>query len=355
MNIQQQIQNLLKQATEATPGLGLQFCVFQNGKCIVDLFSGDAAFDGSKKVDKNTLFPIYSTSKSVPATALVRLVNQGKVSLDQFVTDFWSEFGKNGKEKTKVLHLLNHTSGLPQRFQEQSSYEAIADWDTMIHAIENTPCDWTPGTKTRYQSLTYGWVTAELIQRITNTSFIDYISSELGFSSSGNFVFGLNDETEKLTSDFKLASNKPQSASFSKCDPLDDLMKNNLVRRMVQPGFNGFASAYGLASFMNDVVNCKFYDQEHLNLAASTKFRPDQGTPVNNCTMFGLGYALSGPADDPGLFFGHGGYGGTEVIANRDNKTVCAFTTNILSGAEKVKGDLLALFDMQQRVGWEIV
>ncbi len=353
MSIQQQAQQLLDEATSSLPGLGLQFCAFQDGKCVASAFSGDAAFDGSKKVDEHTLFPIYSTSKSVPATALVRLVWQGKISLDQPVTDFWSEFGKNGKENTRVLHLLNHTSGVPQRLREQTSYEAIADWDTMIHAIENVACDWTPGTKTRYQSLSYGWLTAELIQRITKTSFIDYIKTELGFDRNSDFIFGLDDETEKRTSDFKLANEKKKSSSFSKCDPLDDLMKNDLIRRMVQPGFNGFASAYGLAVFLNDVVNCKFFDREHLELATSTGFRPEKETPVCNNTMFGLGYAICGPVDDPGLFFGHGGYGGTEVTANRDTGTVCAFTTNILDGAEDVKAKLYALMGMKQRDGWE--
>ena len=351
MNIQQQAQEILNRATSAIPGSGMQFCAFKDGKCIANVFAGYAEFDYSRKVDENTLFPVYSTSKSVPATAITRLIEQGKLSPDQKVTDIWPEFGKNGKGNTLIRHILHHTSGVPQRLKEQTSYEAISDWDTMIHAIENVACDWEPGTKTRYQSLSYGWLTAEIIQRVTKMSFKEYIMKELGFRDDRDFVFGLNDETEKLVSDFKIAEGSQKSSSFSKCDPIDELMKEPLIRRMVQPGFNGFASAYGLASFMNDVINCKFFNRQSLLDATDVSYRPETCTPFGTCSCFGYGYALSGPADDPGRYFGHGGYGGSEAVAGRDNGFACGFTTNIL-GTE-VSFELLELVGMKLREGWE--
>ena len=353
MDIQQKALEIINQAAAAMPGSGIQFCVFKDGKCIVNAFSGHASFDLSRKVNENTLFPIYSTSKSVPAAALTRLIEQGKVSPDQKVTDFWPEFGKLGKENTLVRHILNHTSGFPQRFKEQTSYEAISDWNTMIHAIENTPCDWTPGTKTRYQSLSYGWLTAELIQRITKMSFKEYIIKELNFKDDGGIVFGLNDETEKLTAEFKLAENCTKSSSFSKCDPIDDLMQEPLIRRMIQPGFNGFASAYGLASFMNDIISYKFFNRQSLLDATSIAYRPETCKPSQEHKCFGYGFALSGPASDPGLNFGHGGYGGSEAVAGRDNGIACGFTSNVLCAHENVKSELLGLVGIKLREGWE--
>ena len=352
MNVNQKAAELLHKTAESFPGIGMQFCVFQEGKCVLNLCEGYAKFDGSKKVDENTLFPIYSTSKIVPGVALTKLIEEGKVSPDQKVTDFWPEFGKNGKENTLVRHLLNHTSGVPQRLKEQTSYEEISNWESMIHAIENVQCDWVPGTKTRYQSLSYGWLTAELIQRITKMSFKEYIIKELNFSDSQHFVFGLNDETEKLASEFKLREGEEKSSSFSKCDPIDDLMQEPLIRRMVQPGFNGFASAYGLASFMNDVVNCKFFNEQSLMDATSMEYRPEKTPPTLEVKCWGYGFALAGPLDNTGLLFGHGGYGGTEVVSHRENKTTCSFTTNILCAGEDTKFELFELFGLTIRKGW---
>lgn len=353
MDIQKQAQEILNNAVSAIPGSGIQFCVFKDGKCMANVFAGYAALDQSRKADENTMFPIYSTSKSVPAAAITRLIEQGKLSPDQKVTDIWPEFGKNGKENTLVRHILHHTSGIPQRLKEQTSYEAISDWDTMIHAIENVACDWTPGTKTRYQSLSYGWLTAEIIQRVTKMSFKDYIIKELDFSDDRDFVFGLNDETEKLVSEFKLTDGAAKSSSFSRCDPIDDLMQEPLIRRMVQPGFNGFASAYGLASFMNKVVNCQFFNRRSLLDATDISYRPEKCTPSNEHKCFGYGFALSGPANDPGLNFGHGGYGGSEAVANKETGIACGFTSNILCAHEDVKTELLGLVGIKLRDGWE--
>ena len=76
MDIQPKALEIIRQATSSLPGSGIQFCVFKDNKCVANVFSGFAAFDLSRKVDENTLFPIYSTSKSVPAAAFTRLIEQ---------------------------------------------------------------------------------------------------------------------------------------------------------------------------------------------------------------------------------------------------------------------------------------
>ena len=352
MDLQKEARSIMQEIKGKYPDIGMQFCLMKKGKVIVNVNEGFASFDKSRKVDDSTLFPIYSTSKIVPGAAITKLIEEGVISPDQKVTDFWPEFGQNGKESTLVRHLLHHTSGVPQRLKAQTSYEAISNWKTMTTAIEEVACDWIPGTKTRYQSLSYGWLTAELIQRATGMSFKDYIIKNLGFSDEADFVFGLNDNTEKLTSDFKLSNTKEKSSSFSKCDPLDDLMKEPLIRRMVQPGFNGFASALGLASFMDSVVNEKFFNRQSLLDATSIAHRPEKTAPTCEVKCWGYGFALSGPVDNPGLQLGHGGYGGTEVVAHRDNQTVCSFTTNILGEPECVKMKLYALAGITLREGW---
>ena len=354
MSTEKQVQSILDEAVKAYPGAGMQFCAIKDDQCIVSACAGFTSEKMDKKVEEHTLFPVYSTSKSVPATALSRLIAKGKISPDQPVTDIWPEFGKSGKETTLVRHLLNHTSGLPQRFKEQTSYEIVCDWESMIRAIENAPCDWVPGTQARYQSLTYGWVTMELIQRVTGMSFKEYIAKELGLTDDGDFIFGTTDETEKRISDFRLADGHAKSSSFSVCDPIDDLMQQKCIRRAVLPGFNGFASAYGLASFMNRVNNCDFFSRRILKDATSPEYSPAKDNPVKGSTkIFGYGYALTGPAGDLGKFYGHGGYGGSEAIADRDNNVTCGFTTNILCAAEDIKFELFKYFGIEPRLNWK--
>ena len=119
MNLQQEAQRIVDEAVANGSENSVQFCAYRDGECIVDVYAGYRDFGKTEKIDSRTLFPIYSTSKGVPATALNRLIEQGVISAETPVREIWPEFAVNGKEETLLLHFLNHTSGLHQRFPEQ--------------------------------------------------------------------------------------------------------------------------------------------------------------------------------------------------------------------------------------------
>ena len=61
----------------------------------------------------DTVFDIASLSKPIAtSTAIMRLVDAGKLQVSDRVSQHWPEFGQNGKQQVTVEHLLLHTSGL---------------------------------------------------------------------------------------------------------------------------------------------------------------------------------------------------------------------------------------------------
>lgn len=353
MNLQQKAQRIVDEAVANGSENSVQFCVYKNGACIINVCAGYMDFERTRKIDERTLFPIYSTSKGVPATALNRLIEQGKLSAETPVREIWPEFARNGKKNTLIRHFLNHTSGLHQRFPEQKTYEFVADWNSMLRVIENSAPDWIPGTQTRYQSLTYGWITAEIIQRITGMSFREYTIREL-FKPAGieDFYFGMTDESEQHAAAFRLGPGWEPSRSISVCDPLDELMRQPCIRRAALPGFNGFASAHALARLYNEILHERYFSHAML-IDATTMRRPEPGPPtLNSWNCFGNGYALSGPVDDVGCVFGHGGYGGSDALADRSQDLAVGFTAGIL-GDHPCKAELFRLAGLVQRRGWK--
>lgn len=349
MKLQAEAQRIVDHAVASGAEHSVQFCAYRDGECIIDVFAGKKDFTHDALIDNHTLFPVYSTSKTVPATALNRLIAQGKITVETPVREYWKEFAVNGKENTLLLHLLNHTSGLPQRFPEQKTYEFVADWQSMIHTIENCKPDWEPGTQTRYQSLTYGWVTAETIQRITGMSFRDYVKQEL-FEKAGitDFIFGLTEEDEKRTAEFRLAPGCPKSKHeiATICDPLDDLMHAPAIRKAALPGFNGFASARGLAEFYNAILQNMYFDRTMLQDATTCRV-PEQ-YPENAASMFAHGYQILGPdLKDRGQIFGHHGYGGAGGLGDRKNNIAVGFTTSYIGG-HACKKELFHLAGLDQ-------
>lgn len=352
--LQKKSQEILDSAVVNDSENSLQFCVYRDGECLVNACAGWVDFAHTRPVDTHTVFPIYSTSKGVPAAALTRLIAQGRLSPDTPVGDIWPEFAKNGKEKTLVRHLLNHTSGLKQRFAEQKTYELVADWPYMIHVIEESAPDWEPGTESRYQSLTYGWVTAEVIQRVTGMTFREYVVEEL-FRPEGieDFYFGTTDEAERNAAEIRLGAGMEPSDTISVCDPLDELMRQPCIRRAALPGFNGIASAHALAAFYNAILNERYFSREVLK-EATTMHRPEPGPPSLSepIRTFGYGFALSGPVDDIGNVFGHGGYGGSDGLADQKQRLTVGFTAGTL-GEHPCRAELYRLIHLVQREGWQ--
>jgi CubicO group peptidase (beta-lactamase class C family) len=77
-------------------------------------FHGVTSVENPLDVDENTMFQFGSTGKTYTATAMMRLVEQGKVELDAPVKKYLPEFtlrDTDVAEKVTVLHLFNHTAG----------------------------------------------------------------------------------------------------------------------------------------------------------------------------------------------------------------------------------------------------
>ncbi|HET6809711.1 MAG TPA: serine hydrolase domain-containing protein [Acidimicrobiales bacterium] len=77
-------------------------------------YHGLTSVENPLPVDENTLFQFGSTGKTYTATAIMRLVDQGRVSLEAPVRTYLPDFrlkDPDVAEKVTVLHLLNHTAG----------------------------------------------------------------------------------------------------------------------------------------------------------------------------------------------------------------------------------------------------
>ena len=80
MDLQQKVQKVLDQAVENGTECGCQAALFINGKLEVSAYAGRTDWTRSRKVDENTIFPIYSTGKAPSSTVLHRLVEMGKLT-----------------------------------------------------------------------------------------------------------------------------------------------------------------------------------------------------------------------------------------------------------------------------------
>lgn len=106
--MQEVVQGILDEAVAAGTERGAQCVVYWNGEKVVDAWAGTLDAKGERKVDGDSLFPVFSTGKAIASTAVHRLVEQGKLGYDTRVADVWPEFGCAGKEEIRLWHVMTH-------------------------------------------------------------------------------------------------------------------------------------------------------------------------------------------------------------------------------------------------------
>lgn len=167
---------------------------------------GTADLATGRPVTEETLFRTNSVSKSLVALAVLRLVEERRIALDDRLREVAPEIAfENRWEEThpvRVVHLLEHTTGFDDLHLREYAF-GPDDW-TLREALALNPAPrvarWPPGTRMAYDNGAYA-VAAHLVETLSGERFEAYVDREvllpLGMTSSG---FGLERiDRERLT------------------------------------------------------------------------------------------------------------------------------------------------------------
>ena len=160
--------------------LGVQVTAYLHGELVVDAWTGTADKAGQVPVDGSTLFPAFSVTKGITATALHLQAERGLVDYAAPVVEYWPEYGQNGKDRTTVRDVLSHRSGAPQMPADVTT-ERMADWDWMVTALAAETPLFPPGEVNCYHSINWGWLVGEIVRRTDSAdrSFGQFVQDEL--------------------------------------------------------------------------------------------------------------------------------------------------------------------------------
>jgi CubicO group peptidase (beta-lactamase class C family) len=158
--------------------LGAAVCVMVDGVPVVDLWGGVADDRTGRAWERDTMNVIQSCSKGVASLCAHILVDRGELDLDAPIARYWPEFAQNGKAEIPVRMGLNHQSGV-SHLSGIVPPGGIDDYELMVRmTAESTPF-WKPGTKTGYHALTIGWITGELVRRITGQTIGTFLREQV--------------------------------------------------------------------------------------------------------------------------------------------------------------------------------
>jgi CubicO group peptidase (beta-lactamase class C family) len=351
------------QLTERHLHPAAQLVVLRQGKVVLDRALGVGRH--GKPIDHNTPFYCFSVSKPFTGMCVHKLIEEGKVKMDALISDYWPEWGCKGKETATIRHAFLHQAGIPA----PHLYRQIFDWPNwarLMRTIANYEAVFTPGTKTAYHMVNYGFILGEIVRRVTG-KMVDVYFKE-------NFVDPLGLQHTSLRSDDAMLRQSPKLYSLCKENRNAAFVFNlPVIRKSLIPAASLTSNARGLAVFFQMLLNGGEYGgkrllkKETVANAIQSGYRgydEQERIPL----QYGYGFHLGGEAlmaVDPATgkarrcfgagssecTFGHLGMGSSMVWADTDAGLVVAFTCNGLHH-DKITGERWA--DLGDAV-WEAV
>ncbi len=173
-------QALLEEAAKAKKAVGMTAAIWQDGAVAWEGAVGFADIENEVPARPNMVHRIASISKPISATALMQLVESGKVKLDAPIQTYVPAFPKKDQGDILVWHLLSHTSGI-RHYKGSAEVNDTENYPNSLAAIEkfkNDPIGFTPGTKFHYSTYAYTVVGAA-IEQASGQQLRDYMQEHV--------------------------------------------------------------------------------------------------------------------------------------------------------------------------------
>lgn len=333
--MQDVVQRILDDAVALGAQSAVQCCAYLDGRCVVDAWAGTYERGSARKIDGDSLIPIFSTEKPMFVTAAHRAFEQGKLDYDAPVSHYWPEYGCEGKEVTLVRHLLSHRAGVAGGPAPGTPDEIVCNWEAMCREFARMKPHVAPGTKSEYLGISLAWLLGETLSRALKKPLPEILREDV-LAPAGiehDFYFALDDEAISRT---VTVYDGVESYGFEQ-------MNRECYRRACIPSAYAAASARGIAKFYLRLTGMDgmppILKPETLARALSP-CRWD-GEPIPNekeladqwQTVWGLGYGLWGGRHELGRIFGQGGLGGSEGFADPTNRLVIGYTCAVSATA----------------------
>ncbi|RDA89361.1 hypothetical protein CP532_6194 [Ophiocordyceps camponoti-leonardi (nom. inval.)] len=345
----EEVRRLLGENVESGEELGASIAINIDGKLVVDMWAGYADEDRSRLWERDTIVNVWSCTKTVLSLAVLMLVDQGRVDVDEKVSKYWPEFGYNGKGDVLVRHLLSHTSGL-SGFKEHVTAQHLYDFDASAARLGKQAPWWTPGTASGYQSLTMGFLLGELIRRVTGKSFKQFVADEIAAPLDADFQVGAAEKDLQRVTDI-VPSKSP--IDFSNIEP-DSIAMKTFHRPLLKPevanaadwrkadlgASNGHGNARSLVRILSavtlggEVDGKRLLSEKTINLIGREQANGQDlvlGLPIR----WAIGFAMtpSGvhtflPQDEGGRVYFWGGWGGSWIVMDLDRRTTISYVMN---------------------------
>lgn len=324
-----QVDALVEQQMRAERVPGMAVAVLFNGQLIVAKGYGRATLEHDVPVTPNTIFQSGSVGKMFVSTAILSLVDQGQMSLDDPVKKFLINAPAAWHAIT-IRQLLTHTSGIPD-FEETFDLRRDYTDDELVQHAYSLPLDFAPGTRWSYSNT--GYVLLGIVAKIASGKpYLETIDSRI-FKPLGML-------TARGISEADIVPNRASGYQL-----VGDAVQN---QEWVSPTMNSTADGSLYLSLNDMIAWSRGIDRQAVISAASWK---QMFTPVKLASgkpyPYGFGWNIDKVSGHARYHHGGGWQGFRSNYARYpdDGLAIIIFANSVSSDLGKLNDGIAALWD----------
>lgn len=301
--------------------------VAEDGKIVHLSAVGQADIEANKPMTRDTMFAIASMTKPITATALMILVEEGKVDLDDPVSKYIPEFadvtleGKPLEKPITLRQVLTHTAGMG------GDQRVVKSLENQGKILAKRPLHSQPGTKWQYSPGLN--VAGRVIEVASGKSYGDFLQEKIFDPLQMKDTTFLPSEKQKS----RVATLYAKDKDSGELKPSSSWIGNVKTDPYPNPSAGLYSTAKDLSRFYQMMLNggfledAKILSRDSVKQLTSVQTADDIVTGFTPGNGWGLGYCVvrqpQGVTESlsPGTF-GHGGAFGTQSWGDPEKKRV---------------------------------
>jgi CubicO group peptidase (beta-lactamase class C family) len=242
-------------------------------KILYTACSGEANKSFHVPNNTDTKFNLGSMNKMFTSTAIMKLIEEGKLTLKDPISKYIDEtwLPKEITSKIRIEHLLSHSSGLGSYFNKtfmNSSRALYRDLNDYKPLVKDEKLQFEPGSKWAYSN-TGMFILGVIIEKVTGQNYFDYIRKTIyepaGMANSDSYEMDLPVENLAI--------------GYTKDDRTPEGWRNNLYMHVIKggPAGGGFSTVKDLHKFALALLSEKYVGKKTLTAMWTNYFNADYG------------------------------------------------------------------------------
>jgi CubicO group peptidase (beta-lactamase class C family) len=312
-----------------------QIAVARSGKIAGMRSFGSATYGGvEQEATDDSLYCIFSCTKAITSAAAWLLIQEGKLSIDERVSDIVPEFGSHGKDVIRVEQLFTHTAGFPTAPFDPVHF---LDPEQRLEYFSRWRLNFEPGSRFIYHPSSSMYVIAELIERRSGMTYSEFVRSRIaGPLGLPDLHVGIPESLNSRVADIEHRGDAITEAEYKERGmtppPVTEVTEDAVqsfnrpeVRAAGIPGGGAITNAASLALFYQALLTGEtpdgntIWEPETLAMARTIRSGDLTDMVFGKRANRGLGLMIAGDSDrnyrgfghtNSEEAFGHGGAGG---------------------------------------------